>query len=140
MKIAYTPDIFSSQRVGGISRYFCELLRGMLEGGQDITIAAGLHFNEHLKELGGANGVYVSRLGPARNVINEVYWDLISWRYPEALVHETYYSNRNYRQPHAKVVTGYDMIDELMPARARDRRVKHKRAACNRAHRIIAIS
>jgi len=113
----------------------------MVHHGHRTSIIAGLHFNESLRSIPGVRGIYVKRSGKMRLFLNEAFWDFHSRIHPSAVVHETYYSNRNYRTSHPVVITVYDMIDELFPvAAARDNKALFKRHACNRADEIIAIS
>ena len=58
MKILYDHQIFDKQRYGGISRYFCELVRGALDDSKmDYWLPLSYSENQYLKELGLARGL-----------------------------------------------------------------------------------
>src|SRR2546430_10564567 len=139
--VIYSPDIFSRQRVGGISRYFCELIRRARDRGFYPKLVAGVHFNQHLRALG--TGCYIPRLGPlgrCRPEFNRWLSQIIATRDPTAIVHETYYPETDYSLSHPMIVTVHDMIDELLPGRPSGLRPGVKRRSCERADHIIAVS
>jgi glycosyltransferase involved in cell wall biosynthesis len=151
MEVFYTPEIFSQQRIGGISRYFVELARHLDAAGHKPTLVAGLHRNEHLRLLGRLTmGVYAPfRVGPlhhARVWCNRALCRLALSRHPRAPVHHTYYGDTAYLGSHPLVVTVHDLIHAIFGETfphlrgESDRTVADQRASCERADHIIAIS
>jgi glycosyltransferase involved in cell wall biosynthesis len=148
--VAFDHQIFAQQRLGGISRYFCELLTRLPdEGIREVTIVAPFHVNEHLGFLGQRPDVYgrfvssrtrgVGRFVATANRVVAPF----AWSFRDAdVLHETYYSRRTVGRSRARVVTVYDMIHELFPheqAHSADETAR-KRAAVDRADHVICIS
>jgi glycosyltransferase involved in cell wall biosynthesis len=152
MKLLYDHQAFSMQRVGGISRYFAELIR-LLRLRPDVTVECGVFRsrNEHYLEViaeqrlrapswaSGRRGAEALRLlNSARSI-----WKLTAQR-PD-LFHPTYY-NPSFlpfvgRTPF--VVTVFDMIHELMAddlPRSEAGLSGRKRLLTGAASRVIAIS
>ena len=150
VEVIYTPEIFSLQSVGGISRYFAQLTRGLQAAGQRPRIVAGLHINEYLRGQPGVTGLYLrfafGRTAHRRNLFNRALCRWTLRRHPRDLAHLTYYGDASYLRGRTLVVTVYDMIHELFLERfpdlgyGRDPSVLHKRANCERADHLIAIS
>lgn len=151
VEIIYTPEIFSIQAVGGISRYFVELMRGLQAAGEHPRVVAGLHVNEYLRHASGVTGLYLrfaaARAARPRRLLNHALCRAVLALHPRAVVHLTYFGDTSYlrrRQP--LVVTVYDMIHELFHDRfpelggADDPSLRHKRLNCERADHLIAIS
>ena len=121
MQVVYTHDIFSRQSVGGISRYFVELIRGLSAQGINLRVLAGEYLNQHLYELDGdpcLDGKYRPNAHRQR-----FRWSLNRWRKQqlagfrgsEAIVHHTYYSFQRPARSARLVVTIHDMIPERFP-------------------------
>jgi glycosyltransferase involved in cell wall biosynthesis len=141
--VIYTPDIFSLQRVGGISRYICELIQRVPDSGLEVKAVTGIHLNRHLRRLPARAGIYVPKLGPLGNYrlpFNQAICRRIAARTPSAVIHSTYYSNIEYPASHPLVLTVYDMIEELFPEPSTRTLSEVKRRHCERADHIIAIS
>ena len=51
MKIFFDDDIFCRQRVGGISRYFVELIKYLHSANQNVEVGAYVHRNDYLSLL-----------------------------------------------------------------------------------------
>jgi len=143
LRIIYTPEIFSLQRVGGISRYICELITRVPSQGLSAKPVAGIHFNRHLRRLPVRAGVYIPKLGPLGNYrlqFNQAICRHVAAKAPSAIIHYTYYSEAEYPASHPLVLTVYDMIDELFPEQSAAVPTGLKRRHCERADHIVAIS
>lgn len=152
MKIAYDHQIFSSQRFGGISRYFFELakhLAGSVNDSVECQIVSPIYVNDYLQHashplrvLGihapvfrGSNRLY--------RPINKLLSPQILKRWRPDILHETYYCSNNFAPRGCRtVVTVYDMIHELYPENfsPHDKTSELKRAAVTRADHIVCIS
>ena len=152
MRIAYDYQIFSSQKYGGISRYFLELANRLADyedGLIECLINSPVYVNKYLRSSGNnlkVNGISVPaipRTGPFRNSINRLLSPLAYKRWHPDIVHETYYSPVSVSTPGSRIVlTVYDMIHELYPGRfsASDQTKEYKKIAVERADHIICIS
>lgn len=148
VEIIYTSEAFEFQPFGGVSRYFYELIRRMIAAGQPVRAVGGLHSNHYLRALPGVAGCYlphVARTGWLRSALNGVLLDWVANQHPQAVLHQTFYSNRDYPQGRPLVLTVYDMIDELFPTKnavpsCQAAILRKKERSCRRASRIIAIS
>ena len=150
--IIYTPEIFSLQAFGGISRYFVELARHLRAGGQRPHVAAGLHINRLLRELPASTvtGMYLlrasGRMPNLRARLNRTLCARMAGRRPRTVVHQTYFGDTAYLGPRPLVLTIYDLIHEIYRSRfpgldaAVDPASRHQRANCARADHLIAIS
>ncbi|MFV3131780.1 glycosyltransferase family 4 protein [Niveispirillum sp. KHB5.9] len=144
LPVTFSHDIFTSQAVGGISRYFVELALALSDSGREVEIAAGRHRNRHLGavEAPWINGRYEAptRLpAQALRLRNEV-WAALSTRH-HGILHRTYYPLLDLmggRRP--LVTTVHDMVWELFPGEARSFAINSnlKRRAVDRADLIIA--
>lgn len=153
MKIAIDPQIFQTQKYGGISRYFYKLADHFYNHSQDVAIISPGDTNSYIKNL------------PSHIVLQSEFnnWlekhpirikrrtkqirDLITMRMMHAwnpdIVHETYYRSRSFAPKNTPVIlTVYDMIHEIFPESfpANDSTRNDKRNAINRADHIICIS
>ena len=150
MRIALDHQIFTLQTYGGISRYFYQLAKGMIELEQEVKIFSPYYSNAYIDSLPQAtvNGKRVhyhqkcSRLFMAYNHLACRY-QIKNWK--PNLVHETYYSrysslSRKLKTP--VVITIYDMIHELfaveLPRGANT--IVNKKKAIDRSDHIICIS
>lgn len=152
MKVAFDYQIFSSQRFGGISRYFFELanhLAALQQEQVSCLINSPVYKNHYLqysnKELKiiGASVPAIPGTGRIYREINRFISKLAFLRWRPDIVHETYYSPKSVAPSGTKVVlTVYDMIHELYPEcfSARDRTTEYKKKAVKRAHHVICIS
>jgi glycosyltransferase involved in cell wall biosynthesis len=149
MRILYTHDIFTRQRVGGISRYYVELIRHLAEGPAEIQVPAGLHANEHLRELEGHPsllGQYQSRSKPIRlygQLRNRVKLSSRAKADPPHIAHHTYYSWTRPLKSARLVVTVHDLIPERFPREFGWKAgllSAAKLRSCLVADRILAIS
>jgi len=152
MKIAYDYQIFSTQKYGGISRYFFEVakhLAGSDDGMVDCLINSPayvnkyLHCSRHDLRISGFYLPAIPRTGRIRSSINKLFSPLAFNTWQPDISHETFYSPKSVSPPGSRVVvTVYDMIHELYPESfsASDRIIEYKRIAVERADHIICIS
>jgi len=147
MQIVYTPDIFTRQRVGGISRYFVEIVRHLAAGGSNVRVVAGSHCNQHLRELDGDESL-IGCYKPAASRFDfklglRRHFQEICEGSQDSIVHHTYYSFRRPSYGQRFVATVYDMIPERFPHqfgwKARLLSAA-KRRTCRLAERILVIS
>lgn len=150
MKIIFDHQIFCQQRIGGISRYVCELatrLRKLTKGG--TIIFAPFHVNLYINR--SVAGVPV--VGPFPNWkrfrrVSETLDCaltalLLNARRDIDIIHETYYSPKIRAPLNAKrIITVHDMIHEIMPNEFTkyDMTSKAKAQAVSRADHIICVS
>ena len=152
MKIAFDHQIFSSQRFGGISRYFFELVKNLANYNDEsieCLINTPLYINKYLKDSTSNLPVFglpfpdVRLTGLLYKSINHFLSPIGFRGYQPDLVHETYFSSSSVA-PHGCpiVLTVYDMIHELFPNYFPnvDRISEVKRKAVDRADHIICIS
>ena len=144
MRVLFDGDIFSSQRHGGVSRYFTMLARGINQlSDADCTVLAPLHVNRHLSDerdlrvIGGRIDVASGALLP--RYCTRLLSPCIGPWLSADVVHETYFCRWPYFASSApRVVTVHDMVSELIPFSQMATVVK--RAAVARADKIICIS
>lgn len=147
-RVRFSPDVFWQQRVGGVSRYFLELHRGLLERSIDSVILAGLHGNDLVRGQPQVRGLHLGSLGRRRAVHRlsgaiDAVWGR-AWaraRPAGAVLHATWYPEHvPGRRP--LVTTVHDMIQELHPDLATDSAVtsRRKRRWCAAADRIFTVS
>lgn len=139
-RVIFTPEIFTLQSIGGISRYFSELFRYWPVEHRRPLVVAGLHSNLYLQGRSGILGFYCPRAQSLRLRLNQRLCHRIADRHPDAVVHQTYYSENHFSSSHPRVVTVHDMIDELFPERSSPVSSAVKRRNCEQADRIIAVS
>ena len=149
MHIYFDSQIFSLQKVGGISRYFVELAGRLPESFQDIktTVLAPLHINEYLatssvETLGRQIPVFPGKhhiLKPLNSCISHLLLNKLA---PD-IFHETYFSLASQSVSCPRVLSVYDMIHERFPDQFKgpDLAIPQlKAAAVARADHIITIS
>jgi len=152
MKILYDHQIFSLQRHGGISRYFCELYSQLrsLEAVRP-RIAALYSENSYHQELfprwvlpHPAWGRYLEfARNKAIKKVNECYCKRQIAHGDFDVFHPTYYDPYflEVLEPRTYVLTVYDMIHELFPDMFEgDRTAINKKRVVEGATKIIAIS
>ena len=150
MKVAFDQQVFLLQEYGGISRYFCNLTREFSTRPEmQAHIFAPLHFNRNLEslepELRSGRGLPCMHPKLARLVMMASK-TLARWqisRFKPDIIHETYFSEDDYRPNAApRVLSVYDLIHE----RYADMFVNSagtigpKKIAANRADHVICIS
>ena len=146
MNILYDSQIFSQQRYGGISRYFYELIQGLLPM-ESVFLHEGLHVNSYqLDVLTGYRKYWGCRVRDVRgghrirSFFNAMHLKWFTRDEDISIYHPTYY--RDYSVERArKVVTVYDMIHELFPQQfIKDNTSIRKLKILKKADGIIAIS
>lgn len=153
MKVEYSGHIFEMQRYGGISRYFVETGRRLVENhGIDLEIDTKYYINEYLAEKRAGESwqrgkeEFVKGLNALerRHVLgNKIYSCARHIRKEKDIYHLTYYQSKSRRINSKKtVVTVYDMVHELFPEcfMKSDQTAAAKRKAITRSDHIIAIS
>lgn len=152
LRIAFSPDIFSLQEYGGISRYFTELIpRVASMDGFEVSVHMGLSPNRYgLQRMRSqfASFRYVhSPFGRGMRyvvaLLNDCWFQsYISMRSGRIdAVHMTYYPIRMPTTRTLLTTTVYDMIPERFPGLvSRTLLPARKRACVERCSRIIAIS
>lgn len=150
LKVAFDHEIFSSQRYGGVSRYFVELASRLpSETVSEVSIVAPLYINNYLtvqSARSSTRGRYVpfDFFGVRRAVrLGNRLAAPLAWSKLNAdIVHETYYSLKPIGRARRRVVTVHDMIWELFAPDTTSfkRIIAAKRAAIDRANHIICVS
>lgn len=149
MRVVYTHDIFSRQNVGGISRYYTELIRNLADQFNGIQVFAGHYANRHLAELEGRGhvigqfqrGKFTIRF--PRHLRNQWRQNHFARSANADIVHHTYYSFARPFPSARLVVTVHDLIPERFPKQFgwKSRLLSAaKRRTCTKADQIIAIS
>lgn len=142
MKVLYDCQIFNSQKVGGISRYFAELA-GALPDDIDPHFAVRRSRSIYLEQLGIATMPNVPFKRYILKAVNYARSRRLLERGDYDVFHPTYYNP--YYIPlvkHPTVVTVHDMIHERFPGNFTpgDTTAEVKRQTVEHADRIIAIS
>lgn len=150
LKVAFDQQVFLLQEYGGISRYLCSLVRELAAmQGVDARVFAPLHFNRNLDALGHelTFGRRLPRLHPKlfRLVMlaSRAMAQLAISRFKPDIVHETYYSEDDFRPNGARrVLTVYDLIHERYPELFDNSAgtTRPKKVAAKRADHVICIS
>ena len=151
VRIAFSPDVFSVQEYGGISRYFTELIpRVASTDGFEVSVHMGLSPNRYglqrmRNQVASLQYVHFPFNHGMRYValLNEFWFQsYINMRSEQIdAVHMTYYPRRM-PTPRAQLTTTvYDMIPERFPDLfSRYPLSTRKRVCVERCSRIIAIS
>jgi glycosyltransferase involved in cell wall biosynthesis len=149
MRILFDEQIFSNQRVGGISRYYSELVKALnITGGATARILSPLCTNQYARDLPSSY-----RLGlpfPAIPGSEKFVWHVnrlfsspgTKWFKPD-IVHQTYFSRYKLRRQGSRVVvTVHDMMHELHPENFPDSALvsSQKLHAVENADLVICVS
>lgn len=143
MNVLYDSQIFSSQRYGGISRYFSELIHG--SKGYEYQLSLLYSDNEYIKDIHENSLIIPSRYFLGKNTLVKYlnkYNDIKELKSSNFdLFHPTYYSPALFPQCPI-VITVYDMIHELQTDyfSPSDKTIGDKFNCLKKASRIIAIS
>jgi len=144
----YDYQIFCQQKVGGVSRYFCEIASrvGKIAGWR-TTVIAPLHYNRYLADSDLRTiGVFLPLPHPRLRRIythtNQIVAPILAKVVRRSILHSTYYSDQLKSGKVPKIITVYDMIHELFADSFRpdDPTSRLKRANVEQADRIICIS
>ena len=146
LRVTFSSDVFA-QRVGGVSRYFGQLIRHLPEFGVTARASAGFHNNQYLRALpkGSVHGIVLpiksarlavhlaSRMNVATNRI---------WEPRDGIYHPSYYTAPVPKVRLPTVLTIYDMIHERCPEffDSSDETARLKSAWVSRADAVVAIS
>ncbi len=140
--VSFDHQAFTSQRFGGVSRYFAELISHLPEHGVRPSVFCGLNTNHYTKKLKNAIGVstpWIPHTVRFRRLINQLSQTSYFSATRPRIVHKTGYSLERLPSNTKIVITVHDMIHESMPAWEPEiGRAKHY--WCQRADHIIAIS
>jgi glycosyltransferase involved in cell wall biosynthesis len=151
MKIMYDHQIFTSQRYGGISRYFSEIISGLKKYNDiQIEIPIILSNNEYLKSKQLANFIdlfsNIHFKGKTRlfNLVNKPNTIISLKKQNYDIFHPTYYDPYfiDYIGKTPFVLTVYDMIHEKFPEMfsKKDKTSQYKKLLAEKATKIVAIS
>jgi glycosyltransferase involved in cell wall biosynthesis len=155
MRVVYDFQIFTWQRCGGISRYFCELASRIDKfPGSEARLAAGLHINDYLAidypQLTIGRKISIGKeknssksLKRVCNVINREWSGFYLNAQSPDILHYTYYHPQRSVKGSRKVITVYDMMNELFRDSAPenlDRVIREKAAMVAAADGIICPS
>ena len=155
MKIIYDAQIFAAQEYGGISRYFCEIVKSLeAEKRVSARILAPLYINAYVAKL--SKLLMIGFPCPSFLRAMQSKWIKIFMRvlglgigditlrvYRPDIIHETYYSPIKFGSSRAKrVLTIYDMIHEKFADQfaLSDKTARYKAIAARRADHVICIS
>jgi len=147
MKILYDHQIFSWQKYGGISRYFCELFSHFPKE-TEIINSTVFTDNVYLKNY---SHKYISLLSSnsfkgkirTQTAINKYNSNMLLGKNDYDVFHPTYYNPYFLDKVKSKpiVLTVHDMTHELYTDLiAQDNTTNEKLSAINRANKIIAVS
>lgn len=142
MKIVYYGSIFFQQKFGGISRYYYNLAKSLIEKDIDFKIVSSLYKNNHLKDLNKnyKKGLYFPRY-PDLKIIKELFRisnNLYINKIKPNILHDTYYSDKINDYKILKVITVYDLIHEKFPNLYGD--IENKKKFLKNYDLIICIS
>jgi glycosyltransferase involved in cell wall biosynthesis len=146
MKVFYDHQIFSMQKVGGVSRYFSSLMEGLVRKNIECEVGGLLHINEYLEGMHFIEGgsYFDSRNFYQKKIIqkiNDVYEFWCRNRRESDLLHNTYYlSSRNNKPNIPSCITAFDCIHERFPHYFSVDLREKKKNALRKADRVICIS
>jgi glycosyltransferase involved in cell wall biosynthesis len=149
MKICYDYKIFSTQKYGGISRYFVELASRINQyPGADVRVIAPFYRSKFLAEKSHTIpilGIYSDLRGTRKlgRKLDAAFSVVLSAVYKPDIVHETYYSRHRTSNSSAKtVITIYDTIEELFPEYfpGSQQSIEIRKAVYRRVDHFICIS
>lgn len=141
MRVAFDHQIFTIQRVGGISRYFVYLING-LKNKANAKILSGLYQNEYYQKK--YNSIKFKNPPNTTNLyryLNKASNFLDSKLFTPNILHETYYYN-SIPFKGKRVTTVHDMIHELYGSdfSINDKTKILKKTSIYRANHVICVS
>ena len=148
MKILYDHQMFTMQRFGGITRYFCDLMTNLPEG-FEAELPVCYSENQYLKESGLTEASQISFI-PNFRVRRRIYYffnNRLSCKHLKSndfdVFHPSYYSSYfvdKIQKPF--VITVHDMTHERFKNSflLYDRTAEQKKKLIEKAERIIAVS
>ena len=146
MKIAFDFQIFSFQKFGGISRYFCDLATSLNTATPgSVRVVSPLHVNGYLENMTAkVVGIGVPEVRNSKKIVRSINLfasNLYLKSYSPDVLHETYYSTSAVKVDCPRIVTVFDMINEKFPVYFKNNGImREKKAAIDRADRLICIS
>lgn len=148
MKILYDHQMFSMQKYGGVTRYFCNLIQNLP---QEMSYELPIMYseNQYLKEMLGLNPKQISFLSSFR-VKRRIYYffnnrnsnkQILNNKFD--LFHPSYYSTyflKSIKKPF--VLTVHDMIHEKFHDlfSSYDKTTEYKKNLIDKAKHVIAVS
>ncbi len=147
--VVYDYQIFSQQKFGGISRYFCEIASRIHAGAKwQSKVIAPVYFNDYLAQSTVPTyGVYLPaphrRAERLFDLFNRHVEPLFFFRNKARILHQTYYSPAVPNCSAKRIVTVFDMIHELFPQYFSQRDLvisRYKRKAVEAASHVVCIS
>lgn len=149
-RIFFDHQKFTTQKYGGISRYFANIIQGIdRQPGYDYLLGVLLSGNYYLRAGGLLKSNFIadvflgSAFGKKAYEINRLYCSYLLGRNDFDIFHPTYYDPYFIRQlKKPLVITIHDMTYERLPQYfwSEDRLTFEKRLNVERADKIIAIS
>lgn len=148
----FTHDIFTVQRVGGVTRYVVELHKALRRRGVPSSIMCSLHICDLMSGIPSSYGIRLPSKLQVRGTTEPMQWidrvveraalRLFRGDRSRTVLHRTYYSNSAAELAGASVLTVHDMIHERRPDLFVDAGVatSRKQTSCKHADMIIAIS
>lgn len=145
MKVLYDHQVFSWQKIGGISRYFVELMKHLpndVEWKDSIVLSDNVYLKEcskvfkniySLPNLKGKGRIY----GYVNRLNSDCYFKKNDYDIFHPTYYDTYFLNR-IKKPY--VITVYDMIHEKYPQLFPDNTIDNKFKTILNADKVIAIS
>lgn len=143
MKVLFDYQILATQRYGGISRYFYELISNLSKFGVETSIKCLFNRNSYFEDFFGKKYNPKIEKIRGRGFINRLYMKLMLRLGHYDIFHPTYYDNYFLSDYKGKlVITVYDMIHELFPEyfSPDDSTIQQKKQLIYKADHIIAIS
>lgn len=146
IKVIYDYPIFVTQRYGGISRYFYELIKRIK--GMDTKVLLLFSDNSYLQDKDITNYVNITHsvFKIFKGTFRQINYINVKYRLGRGkfIFHPTYYNTYFLSQLHGNpfVLTVHDMIHEIYPQyfAPNDPTSSNKRLLVEKATRIIAIS
>ncbi len=156
LRILYDHQVFVSQRYGGVSRIFYELVKHLVSNKElHLMLFQGYHINRFpMEELSSRLGFYQGKKLPSfprANVflkpLNHFYFQALAAtkfrKNPPHIYHPTGFSSNVFHCKRCPVIlTVFDLIPELFPGDFRDHhaRLTVRKKCIQRADAIITIS
>lgn len=143
MKVLFDYQILATQRYGGISRYFYELITNLKNCGVETSIKCFFNRNSYFEDYFGKKYNPVIDKIKGKGFVNRLYMKMILRIGHYDIFHPTYYDNYFLSDNKGKlVITVYDMIHEILPEyfSSDDSTIQQKKQLIYKADHIIAIS
>lgn len=142
--VRFSPDIFLAQQLGGVTRYFVEIMARLPHHGVDVLPLRGLHRSAFLPSRTGSVEL-PPLLQTPRGIRAAEHANVSITRAlacaADTVFHPTYYSSPLPRRARARVVTVFDMAHERLPSLfPSDPTSASKRRWCATSDVIMTIS